>query len=162
MSLGKCPSGAGFQVALKSDGFIRIRKRNVGFEEPRPKLGGVRCSSLIMFSQSCLQIAGSTHVSLVWVQLRNDDVDVVHAKSVLDVVGFEPSFAQRAPAGSLRPASSAGLPAEALAKAGGAEGNQTPDLFIANEALYRLSYSPVFQPWEGRFAVEGAGSKPLF
>ena len=36
----------------------------------------------------------------------------------------------------------AGLPAEALAKAGGAEGNQTPDLFIANEALYQLSYSP--------------------
>gem|GEM_PF-4421569 len=25
---------------------------------------------------------------------------------------------------------------------GGAEGNQTPDLFIANEALYQLSYSP--------------------
>ena len=26
---------------------------------------------------------------------------------------------------------------------GGAEGNRTPDLFIANEALCQLSYSPV-------------------
>jgi hypothetical protein len=25
---------------------------------------------------------------------------------------------------------------------GGAKGNRTPDLFIANEALYQLSYSP--------------------
>jgi hypothetical protein len=27
-------------------------------------------------------------------------------------------------------------------RAGGAKGNRTPDLFIANEALYQLSYSP--------------------
>ena len=26
---------------------------------------------------------------------------------------------------------------------GGAEGNRTPDLLIANEALYQLSYSPI-------------------
>jgi hypothetical protein len=37
---------------------------------------------------------------------------------------------------------SAGRTAVVLAKAGGTEGNQTPDLFIANEALYQLSYSP--------------------
>lgn len=35
-------------------------------------------------------------------------------------------------------------------KNGGAEGNQTPDLFIANEALYQLSYSPINRK-EGRF-----------
>ena len=28
------------------------------------------------------------------------------------------------------------------AKAGGAEGSRTPDLLIANEALYQLSYDP--------------------
>jgi hypothetical protein len=28
---------------------------------------------------------------------------------------------------------------------GGAEGNRTPDLLIANEALYQLSYSPALQ-----------------
>gem|GEM_PF-5510628 len=33
-------------------------------------------------------------------------------------------------------------PIETLCERGGAEGNQTPDLFIANEALYQLSYSP--------------------
>lgn len=27
---------------------------------------------------------------------------------------------------------------------GGAEGNRTPDLIIANDALYQLSYSPAF------------------
>lgn len=36
-------------------------------------------------------------------------------------------------------------------KNGGAEGNQTPDLFIANEALYQLSYSPKTKG--GRFCV---------
>jgi hypothetical protein len=30
----------------------------------------------------------------------------------------------------------------ALAKAGGAEGSRTPDLLIANETLYQLSYDP--------------------
>ena len=30
----------------------------------------------------------------------------------------------------------------ARAKAGGAEGSRTPDLLIANEALYQLSYDP--------------------
>jgi hypothetical protein len=28
---------------------------------------------------------------------------------------------------------------------GGAEGNRTPDLLIANEALYHLSYGPLFR-----------------
>ena len=38
----------------------------------------------------------------------------------------------------------AGLPTEAAlaAKVGGAEGNRTPDLLIANEALSQLSYGP--------------------
>jgi hypothetical protein len=30
-------------------------------------------------------------------------------------------------------------------KNGGAEGSRTPDLFIANEALYQLSYDPIHQ-----------------
>jgi hypothetical protein len=30
----------------------------------------------------------------------------------------------------------------AKTKAGGAEGNRTPDLVIANDALYQLSYDP--------------------
>jgi hypothetical protein len=37
-----------------------------------------------------------------------------------------------------------GLPPEARrAKGGGAEGNRTPDLVIANDALSQLSYGPV-------------------
>ena len=38
---------------------------------------------------------------------------------------------------------SGGLPPEALAKGGGAEENRTPDLDIANVALYQLSYRPI-------------------
>ena len=56
-----------------------------------------------------------------------------------------PSFA-KATAGSLRLASApAGLPAEAAsaAKAGGAEGDRTPDLCSAIAALSQLSYGPV-------------------
>ena len=34
-------------------------------------------------------------------------------------------------------------------KAGGAEGNRTPDLLIANEALYQLSYSPALSARRG-------------
>ena len=35
-------------------------------------------------------------------------------------------------------------PSAALrARAGGAEGNRTPDLLIANETLYQLSYDPI-------------------
>lgn len=33
-------------------------------------------------------------------------------------------------------------------KNGGAEGNRTPDLIIANDALSQLSYSPI--RWNGR------------
>ena len=32
--------------------------------------------------------------------------------------------------------------ARAVKQVGGAEGNRTPDLLIANEALYHLSYGP--------------------
>src|SRR5262245_14915587 len=52
----------------------------------------------------------------------------------------KPAFA-KASAGSLRIrwlASRSG----GAAKAGGAEGNRTPDLLIANEALSQLSYGP--------------------
>ena len=58
-------------------------------------------------------------------------------------------------AGSLRQVS--GLPAEALAKAGGAEGNQTPDLFIANEALYQLSYTIYIDPNNYYFLMQPFG-----
>src|SRR3954464_7933047 len=34
------------------------------------------------------------------------------------------------------------LPCKGLEVLGGAEGNRTPDLLIANEALYHLSYGP--------------------
>ena len=40
------------------------------------------------------------------------------------------------------------------AKNGGADGNQTHDLFIANEALYQLSYCPM----QGRDVIGDAGS----
>ena len=45
---------------------------------------------------------------------------------------------------------------------GGAEGNQTPDLFIANEALYRLSYSPFLSLWSPSCGKFAAASKHLF
>jgi hypothetical protein len=46
----------------------------------------------------------------------------------------------------------AGLPNRSAlgAKAGGAEGNRTPDLLIANEALYHLSYGPQGKPRKAR------------
>jgi hypothetical protein len=31
-------------------------------------------------------------------------------------------------------------------EAGGAEGSRTPDLLIANETLYQLSYDPTYAP----------------
>lgn len=45
-------------------------------------------------------------------------------------------------AGSLLPSPSAGLPAEALAKAGGPKRDRTADLLNAIEALFQLSYGP--------------------
>ena len=43
-----------------------------------------------------------------------------------------------------------GLPAEALAKAGGPDRDQTDDLIVANDALYQLSYWPMQEgeKWE--------------
>lgn len=77
-------------------------------------------------------------------------------------------------AGSLRQ-TMAGMPAIALvvplggttalraAKAGGTEGNQTPDLFIANEALYQLSYSPFYPAWRVEFLrCSGGGVNSIF
>ena len=54
------------------------------------------------------------------------------------------------------------LAARRRAKAGGAEGSRTPDLLIANEALYQLSYDPSqFQPFRKRdyYAVLRAEDK---
>ncbi len=42
------------------------------------------------------------------------------------------------------PVAPALLPGTRL-KDGGAEGSRTPDLLIANEALYQLSYDPIVQ-----------------
>ncbi len=44
-----------------------------------------------------------------------------------------------------------GLPCEArrAKQGGGAEGSRTPDLVIANDALYQLSYGPPTPPDEG-------------
>jgi hypothetical protein len=33
------------------------------------------------------------------------------------------------------------------AKDGGPEGDQTPDLVVANDALYQLSYRPAWSGW---------------
>ena len=40
-----------------------------------------------------------------------------------------------------------GRSVEARAKAGGAEGIRTPDLLIANQPLYQLSYDPNLAVW---------------
>jgi hypothetical protein len=47
-----------------------------------------------------------------------------------------------------------------IAKAGGPDRIQTGDLFVANEALYQLSYWPV--PWRGRFVERMKLSKYQF
>ena len=41
-------------------------------------------------------------------------------------------------------------------KDGGAEGSRTPDLLIANETLYQLSYDP---NQSGKFSVKNAEGK---
>ena len=38
------------------------------------------------------------------------------------------------------------MPGEQRSKFGGAEGSRTPDLLIANETLYQLSYDPAPEP----------------
>ena len=43
-----------------------------------------------------------------------------------------------------------------LGPAGGAEGNRTPDLIIANDALSQLSYSPVSPEWRIYVLAMGA------
>ena len=45
-----------------------------------------------------------------------------------------------------------------MRKRGGAEGSRTPDLLIANEALYRLSYGPSFGPEAANRSGEGRGT----
>jgi hypothetical protein len=43
---------------------------------------------------------------------------------------------------------------------GGAEGNRTPDLLVANEARYQLRYSPSHRPdCEGQISTLHAGAK---
>src|SRR5690348_10804453 len=57
-------------------------------------------------------------------------------------------------------------PELARRRPGGAEGDRTPDLLIANEALSLLSYGPArpaapmgHGPWEG--CLSGPGSRPV-
>ena len=52
-----------------------------------------------------------------------------------------------------------GLMMQFRAKAGGAEGDRTPDLLIANEALYQLSYGPNFAPRQVPGSAKGAAHK---
>src|SRR5690606_27525680 len=66
---------------------------------------------------------------------------VMHIRGRRQRMGCISSF-QRPPVSKLK---------AAQGQVGGAEGNQTPDLFIANEALYQLSYCPGSQPKGRRF-----------
>jgi hypothetical protein len=70
------------------------------------------------------------------------------AKILLALLRQTLSRIQAATAGSLRTKKAStdklyGLPAEALAKAGGAEQDRTVDLLNAIQALSQLSYSPI-------------------
>jgi hypothetical protein len=45
-------------------------------------------------------------------------------------------------------------------KTGGAEGSRTPDLLIANETLYQLSYDPIHEP-ANIYNVSGKSQEPI-
>ena len=87
----------------------------------------------------------------------------LRSRSVQDAgeVGHTVLHRQRGPtsikaASSRQPSSSIAL----RAKAGGAVGNRTPDLLIANEMLYQLSYDPSLRLVDGDSTGEATIRNP--
>ena len=87
-----------------------------------------------MRREALSNIGAEPCVDLLGVSNALQDVDVIQSVALLRAMRF---------GGQPRLNLAAGLPAEALAKAGGAEGDRTPDLRNAIATLSQLSYGPV-------------------
>ena len=104
-------------------------------DAPGLEFGCVGRLPRIMRAESLLNAIAKSGVKLFRVIDALKDVDAVHVAALLRSYG--------ATAGNFRLVSAlAGLPAEALAEAGGAVGDRTPDLRNAIATLSQLSYGP--------------------
>ena len=124
------PAGDSFLPGLKFDGFFSISECVVGSQAPGFMFGRMGRATGVMGCKARFQIVGGASVVAGWLRHRLNLVDVVHGRGSLLA---RSSVALRALADSLRQRN--GLPAIALAKAGGPYRTRICDLFDVNEAL---------------------------
>ena len=106
--LCKCMSRSGLEIPFEFDRPPIVMEADVGCQFPRPILRSVRGPAGIMRLKSCVDILRNPDITLIGERETLQEVHVLHT----------PPFA-KASGGSLRP--KAGVPAEALAKAGGGQ-----------------------------------------
>ena len=149
MSVGERVTGTALEMPLEMLRLFECFERNIHFQFPRKKFGGVGTSAGIMFHQTLFQVGGVSNVAFLRPFLAFNDVGIKHhAKSRRwPAIRSSEPVANRPP--SSRKARLWRTPSFARnhrhqfrAKDGGAEGIRTPDLLIANQPLYQLSYDP--------------------
>src|SRR5690349_3503309 len=124
-----------------------------GEQTPGFELRGMWRLTRVVRCQSRLHVSTQAGVKLIGLAQTLQDIDVMQlARS-----SFAPSELRRTAFSSSR--SLAGLPAEAPsgAKAGGAEGDRTPDLRNAIATLSQLSYGPTSFDALGELSPAGKG-----
>ncbi len=102
-------------------------------------LAGVAACARVVFFETRWEIAAQADIGLGGITLASQKVNVVHWREG-GSCDNPPAVALRAMAGSLRQGfiCQAGLPAEALAKAGG-EGSRTPVRNAVSDGIYTFS-----------------------
>ena len=131
---------------LKRRAAMAISEGNRRFDEPRLKLGGMRNLACVVLPKTLGEILGQADIKAAAVG-GLEDIDVVEVHAGLPSRSSERSNDLGPPPqrGALLRRGSLRFVAALRAKAGGAEGSRTPDLLIANETLYQLSYDPAHQ-----------------
>ncbi len=135
MPAGERPARTSLQISLKCGSPLRGSEAAVHNELPRAVLRRVVTAAVVVFRQALLQVCCDPDVSLLGFRCASQQVYVVHTFPQ-SCRRRRPDFAKATSGTSLRkrmnPRRSqhiytrTGLPAEALAKAGGGGGSRTP------------------------------------
>ena len=120
-------------MLLEFVGLGLIRKGEAGDEFPRAVFGGVWRTALIVFGEAGFQVGACADIGLIRRGIAADQIDAVHRNYAGDLE----MQALLRPAGSASQA--AGMPTEALAKAGGGEGTRTPVRNAFSDGIYTFS-----------------------
>ena len=122
-----------------------FRKSDRSFDSPRTKFCRMRDFTCIVFLQARLQIFSKSDIKTAAAGFALQDVNIKELHfSGLPSRSSERLMCSPFSMARLRFASArqSSLSAVLRAKTGGAEGIRTPDLLIANQPLYQLSYDP--------------------